>query len=115
MMQRVVAVLTQAGELAKVWEEDPDRDVSDQTQMAGELISEALSPVKLTISNPTNPQAVVDAVVQALQPRIGQLVGCFIAAFTRLALHHDDGDTETSSTDVLRQLALEWEMNDESE
>ena len=115
MMQRVIAVLTQAGELAKAWEEDPDRDLSDQTAMAGELIAEALSLDPLTVSNPTNPQAVADAVVQALQPRIGQLAGCFSAAFTRLAMHHDDGDTATSSTDVLRQLALEWEMDDTSE
>lgn len=114
MMQRVVAVLTQAGEMAKAWEEDPDRDDLDaQKAMSAEMISEVLSLDTVVVGDPS-PQAVANAVVQAMQPRIGELVGCFIAAFSRLARHHDEGDSSISSADMLQRMALEWELDDDS-
>ena len=112
MMQRVVAILTQAMEMAEAWEEDVDRDdLSPQQELIGELIAETLTLDGLLVTDPS-PQAVSDAVMKAIQPRIGQLVACLMAAFTRLALHHDGGDTDISSADALRRLALEWELAD---
>lgn len=113
MMQRVVAILTQAKEMSDAWEEDIDReDLSEQQELTGELIADALRLDGLIVTDPS-PQAVADAVMQAIQPRVGSLVAHFIAAFMRLAHHHDTGDVDVSSVDVLRRLALEWELDDE--
>lgn len=115
MMQRVVAILTQAGEMAKAWEEGIDRgDLGEEQEIAGELIAEVLRLDKVVVTDPS-PQAVADAVMQAIQPRVGLLAGCFIAAFTRLAFHHDGGDADISSADMLRRVALEWELDDEED
>lgn len=112
-MQRVVAILTQAREMSDAWEEDADRDdLDEQQQLTGELIAEVLQLDGLAVTDPS-PQAVADAVMQAIQPRVGSLVAHLTAAFMRLAYHHDKGDTDISSTEVLRRLALEWELGNE--
>jgi hypothetical protein len=114
MMQRVVAILTQAQKMSDAWGEDLDRDDLAQDQdLAGQLIAEVLQLDGIAVTDP-NPQAVADAVMQAVQPRVASLVAHLIAAFMRLAHHHDEGDTDISSTDVLRRLALEWEMGEEA-
>ncbi|MEV8033868.1 hypothetical protein [Streptomyces sp. NPDC086182] len=114
MMQQVVALLTQAQEMTEAWEEDVDRDdLSPQAALAGELIAEVLVLDGITVKDPS-PQAVADVVMSAIQPRVGQLVACLMAAYVRLAYHHDGGDADISSKDVLRRMALEWELDDES-
>jgi predicted nucleic acid-binding protein len=114
MMQQVVAILTQTREISDNLEDiDEDSDVSEASLRAGELIAEVLRVDGITISDP-HPQAVSDAVMAALQPRVGLLAASFIAAFTRLAMVHDNGEA-TSSADVLRDLALEWAMTEEDE
>ena len=115
MMRRVIAILTHAADVAEALEEDVERDdLGEQGQLAGELVLEMFEFGSLAVTDPS-PQAVADAVVAELQPRIGMMVGCFVAAFSRLAFHHVGGDTEISSTDMLRRMALEWELDDEDE
>jgi hypothetical protein len=115
MMQRVIAILTQASEVANAIEEDAERiDVSEQEELAGELVLEILRFDSFTARDPS-PEAVAEAVMDAVRPRVGQMVGCFVAAFSRLAFHHDGGDADISSAAMLRRMALEWELDDEAE
>lgn len=113
MMQRVVAILTQAREIAEAWEEDEERDLTEQSDLIGELIAETMRLNAITPASAA-PQDVADAVAAALQPRIGLLAACFTAAFTRLAAEHDAGKPDANSADVLRRLVLEWELDDET-
>lgn len=109
MMQRVVAVLTQARELLERsdWSEETG-ELSPQGSLMGEFIAEALRPNTVIVGVPTS-QAVSDAVMAEIQPRVGQLVGCFAAAYVELAMEHDARSDKTS-TEILRELMLRWEL-----
>lgn len=114
MMQRVVAILTQAKEMSEAWEEDIDReDLSPQAELVGQLIKETLDFDSITITS-SDPQAVADTVAKAMTSRVGLLTSCLIAAFCRIAYHHDGGDADISSAEMLQRLALEWEIGDET-
>jgi hypothetical protein len=115
MMQRVVAILTQARETADRYDEDIDRDDLDADhELMGELIAEVLRVDGITAKDPS-PQAVADAVMAAVQPRIGLLAGCFIAAYVTLAYEHDARGSAPSSVELLRDMALRWELDGEDE
>ncbi|MEU1071954.1 MULTISPECIES: hypothetical protein [unclassified Streptomyces] len=115
MMQRVVAILTQAKDMSDALDEDRDReDLNPESEMVGQLIAETLDFDAITVTD-TDPQAVADTVAKAMTSRVGLLTSCLIAAFCRLADHHDVGDTGISSAEVLQRLALEWEMDGEGD
>lgn len=112
MMQRVVGVLTQAGEVTALLKEDIDRDdLRGPHLVMGELIAEVLH-VQAEMHGSVTPQDVANKLMELIEPRVAQLTGCFVAAFLRLAEYHEAGRTDVSSADVLRKLALEWEAPD---
>lgn len=114
MMQRVIAILTQAREVADLYQADDESDeLSPQAEMMGELIVEALQPGAVTTTSP-RPQDVADAVIAAMQPRVGLLVACFTAAFTHIAHRYDEAVGEGSSAEALRQFVINWELDDGS-
>jgi hypothetical protein len=115
MMQRVVAILTQARAFADRYDEieaeDGSDDVTPETEMIGEFIVETLQPGP--VQTPTDhPQDVADAVVGAMQPRVGVLLSCFTAAFTELSVRYDEAKGDGATTELLRELALRWELED---
>lgn len=113
MMQRVIAILTQAKQAADMLDEDEEReDLNPETLLVGQLIRETLDFEAITVTS-TDPRHVASAVADAMASRVGLLASCLVGAFVRLAIHHDDGDTGISSTDILQQMALEWELDDE--
>jgi hypothetical protein len=114
MMQRVVAVLTQAREMLDRPESSQEsEDFDPQDELMGEFIAEVLR-VDTVVVGPATPEAVSRAVMEALQPRVGRLVGCLAAAYSELALEHDAGNVK-SSAEILQALMLRWElMQDDS-
>ncbi|MFJ4483795.1 hypothetical protein ACIP3D_15755 [Streptomyces longwoodensis] len=111
-MRRVVAILTQATEMAAApVDEIGGERYAAQAELVAEFVVEAMRPGTVAPAG-TSPQAVAAAVAASFQDRLGALVACFSAAYASLAHHHDNGDTGTSSADVLRRLALEIESND---
>lgn len=113
MMQRVVAILTQARAFADRYgeAEDDSEDVTPETEMIGEFIVETLQPGP--VQAPTDhPQDVADAVIGAMQPRVGVLLACFTAAFTELSVRYDEAEGDGAAAELLRELALRWELED---
>ncbi|MEU2164093.1 hypothetical protein QRN89_00830 [Streptomyces chengbuensis] len=115
VMKRVVAVLTEAAEVHRRLVEDPERqDLEDEKRLMGEMVSETLG-LRVRLSADAEPAAVARAVHDAMEDRTGVLASCFVTAFLRLAEYHDSGRTDVSSADVLRELALEWGEERDSE
>ncbi|MFJ9038018.1 hypothetical protein ACIRF8_15665 [Streptomyces sp. NPDC102406] len=114
MMQRVVAILTQARDLADQYDESSAEDsdeVRPEAEMIGEFVLEAIEPGPVGVRT-DRPQDVANAVTAAIQPRVGLLVACFSAAFTQLASRYDESEGDGASAALLRELALQWEMED---
>ncbi|MFD7408760.1 hypothetical protein ACFV7R_40350 [Streptomyces sp. NPDC059866] len=113
MLQRVVAILTQAREMADLYGEDRERDDLDsQGELIGELIAELLEFDAVTPAS-SDSQDVADAVARSIQSRMILMAGCFSAAFARLAIYHDRCDADASSAEVLRRMVIEWERQDD--
>jgi hypothetical protein len=111
MMRRVVAILTQARDTVEQQEAAEDRSgLFPGYLLMGDLVAEMLSVEGVTVTDPS-PQAVADALVAALQPRVSLMVGCFVAAYLSLAHHHDAQDPPPSSEELLRDMALRWEID----
>ncbi|XCM28829.1 hypothetical protein ABXI76_05085 [Streptomyces parvus] len=107
MMQRVVGILTQSRELLSDSEDGDNRDVQGREDtMLQELIAGAFDVTVSVEGEPTLP-VVTKAVMDQLAPRIGLMVGCFAAAFTRLADYHEAGRSDVSPTEVLQELMLD--------
>lgn len=112
MMQRVIAILTQAMRVSDALDEDESReDLNSDTELVGQLIREALDFDEVAVRS-TDPQTVANAVAQALTLRVGLMASCFVGAFVRLAEEHDAGDADSSSVELLQRLVLEWELDD---
>ncbi|MFB7867829.1 hypothetical protein [Streptomyces sp. NPDC056069] len=118
MVKRVIAMLTEARAEMAVLRQDPEHrraSSAPQAHLLDELMREALQ-VQLLVPSSVASAEVAERIAtmasRALQPRIVQMVVSFAAAFDRLATAHDEGRIDVSSTDVLRQLALDWEMAD---
>ncbi|WP_093617480.1 hypothetical protein [Streptomyces indicus] len=110
MMQRVIAILTQAKVTADGLSEDEAfEDLNSDTQLIGQLIRETLDFDSIVVGS-NDPQDVANAVADALTERVGLLASCFVAAFVHLASHYDAGDG--SSARVLQQFALAWELDE---
>ncbi|MFF8931565.1 hypothetical protein ACF1AO_30350 [Streptomyces longwoodensis] len=110
MMQRVVAILTQAKQMSEAsTAEIGGEQYRAQAQIVGEFVVEAMSTGIIALDG-IDPQAVSAA--RSFQYRLGALVACFSAAYVHLALHYDSSAADLSSGDVLRQLALEMRSKD---
>ncbi|NKQ28426.1 hypothetical protein [Streptomyces galbus] len=111
-MRRVVAILTQATEMAAAGvDEIGGERYAARAELVAEFVVEAMRAGTVAPAG-ADPRAVATAVAAAFQERLGALVACFSAAYVSLARHHDSGDTGVSSADVLRRLALAVESND---
>ncbi|TXJ80683.1 hypothetical protein E2C11_11080 [Streptomyces lavendulae] len=100
VMKRVVGVLTrlQAGVRS------PEGVVGDRSGIVGELLTECLPPLRIERTW-TDEQFAVELSRQLSQP-LERIAAAFATAFLQLAEYHDAGDTDVSSADVLRELAL---------
>ncbi len=110
MMQRVIAILTQAKRVADGFDEDEEReDLNPDSQLVGELIRETMNFDTLSLHS-SHPQDIADAVAEAVTRRAGLLASCLVGAFVCLADHYDAIDGSTA--EVLQQMALEWERDE---
>jgi hypothetical protein len=101
IMQRVVALLT------ALHGDDGEGD-DPYPGMLSEMLADAVrGDSHVTIPRNATPQETTTLLLSALAPRVTDLAACFTAAWLRLAEHHDAGHTHLSSTDILRELALE--------
>lgn len=108
VLKRVIGILTEAGEIQRLLEEDVQRDDVD---MEGSVVTALLNETMPRIAIPGD--ATVEEMAALIGREVGgaveQLVGAFTLAYTMLARVHDSGQTDVSSTDVLRDLALQAE------
>ncbi|WEH41759.1 hypothetical protein OG233_20725 [Streptomyces sp. NBC_01218] len=108
VLKRVIGILTEAGEIQRLLEEDVERDDVD---MEGSVVTALLNETMPRIAIPGD--ATVEEMAALIGREVGgaveQLVGAFTLAYTMLARVHDSGQTDVSSTDVLRDLALQAE------
>ncbi|MDK0522225.1 hypothetical protein [Streptomyces sp. ML-6] len=109
VVKRVVGILTEAGEIRRLLEENADRDDLDTDPG---VVTVLLNETMPRISVPEN--ASIDEVATLVGREVGaaveQLVGAFTLAFAMLAQVHDSGRTDVTSADVLQDLALKAEQ-----
>lgn len=103
VVKRVVGVLTRAQE----WVRDPDAAEADESGIIGQLLTECLPPIRFERS--WSDEQISAALNQQLNLPIQRIAGAFASAFLQLAEYHDSGQTDVSSADVLRELALRAE------
>lgn len=115
VMQRIVGILTQAAEVSRLLNEDPDREDVKSDVAIGELLQEMFPAVELP--GDSSPQEIAAAVSREVGRNVRQLTAAFVFTFTQLAEYHDAGRTDISSADVLREIALRAETtwSDEDE
>jgi hypothetical protein len=107
MMQRVVGILTQSRTLT--YDETGSGNPGAQERedaLLQELIAGAFD-VRVAVEGDPAVPAVTKAVMDELAPRVGLMIGCFAAAFTRLADYHEAGRTDVSPAEVLQELMLD--------
>ncbi|MER6562960.1 hypothetical protein ABT300_35555 [Streptomyces sp. NPDC001027] len=109
IMQRVVGILTEAIEMRRQARENPDVKAA-LTGSISALLMETLPEIKLPAD--ATAQETTALVTEALGPAIVTLSRCFSYAFVHLAEVHDQGDTDTSTADVLRSLSLQFAQRD---
>ncbi|MGC5346410.1 hypothetical protein PZB75_02570 [Streptomyces sp. AM 4-1-1] len=108
VVKRVIGILTEAGEMHRLLAEDSERDdLETETGVVTALLDETMP--KIAISEDATIEEVAALVGREVGGAVEQLVGAFTLAFTMLAQVHDSGQTDVSSTDVLRDLALRIE------
>jgi hypothetical protein len=109
IIQRVVGVLVETGEYKRALIENPDREESDDdTAVISGLVGEVLR-TELAVPADATLEDFGVLVGKALGPVVYQLLGGFALAFHELAEVHDAGQTDVSSAEVLRRLALKAE------
>jgi hypothetical protein len=106
-IQRVVGVLTETGEYKRKLLENPDHYDHDGTAIDG-LLRDILR-MELDIPAGATLQDIAALIGEEMGPVIYRLLGCFALAFHELAEVHDAGQTDVSSAEVLRRLALKAE------
>ncbi|WP_167450095.1 hypothetical protein [Streptomyces hyaluromycini] len=104
VMKRVVGVLTQAQEHVR----NPEAD--DQSGIMGELLTDCLPPLRIE-RNWTDEQFSTELNRQLSVP-LQYIAAAFASAFLQLAEYHDAGETDITSADVLRELALRSEQSE---
>jgi hypothetical protein len=110
VLQRVVSLLTHTEELARLLEEDVDRDIDTEPTLISALLGDLVPPV--TVPGDASAQEVADVLSQHFGRALERLVSTFAVVFHELAHVHDQGRTDVSSAEVLRDLALRWELHD---
>ncbi|MCX4679545.1 hypothetical protein PUR28_36250 [Streptomyces sp. BE308] len=108
VVKRVIGILTEAGEMQRLLEADVDRDDLDSGAGAVTALLNETMP-HIAIPEDFSVEEVVSVVGREVGGAVEQLVGAFTLAFTMLAQVHDSGQTDVTSTDVLRDLALRVE------
>ncbi|MFF6805540.1 hypothetical protein [Streptomyces sp. NPDC012616] len=109
IMQRVVGILTEAIEMRRQARENPDAKAA-LTGSVSALLAETLPDIKLPAD--ATAQETTAIITEALGPAIVALSTCFSYAFVHLAEVHDEGNTDTSTADVLRSLSLRFARRD---
>jgi len=109
VVKRVVGILTEAGEIRRLLEENVDRDdVEADSSVVTALLNETMP--RITIPENATIEEVATLVGREVGGAVEQLVGAFTLAFAMLAQVHDSGQTDISSADVLQDLALRAEQ-----
>ncbi|MFB7912866.1 hypothetical protein [Streptomyces sp. NPDC056061] len=109
VVKRVVGILTEAGEIRRLLEENVDRDdIETDSTVVTALLNETMP--RITIPEDASIEEVATIVGREVGGAVEQLVGAFTLAFAMLAQVHDSGQTDVSSADVLQDLALRAEQ-----
>ncbi|MCX5340870.1 hypothetical protein [Streptomyces atratus] len=109
VVKRVVGILTEAGEIRRLLEENVDReDVETDPSVVTALLNETMP--RITIPEDASIEEVAVLVGREVGGAVEQLVGAFTLAFAMLAQVHDSGQTDVTSADVLQDLALRAEQ-----
>ncbi len=109
ILKRVIGILTEAQEIRRAAEEGEEEE--NNLDVASNVVTQMLNEMLPSISVPADaaPQEVGRLVAGALGPTLQTMVAGFSLAFTSLAMAHDAGQTDVSSFEVLRTLALQVE------
>ncbi|MEU0630116.1 hypothetical protein [Streptomyces sp. NPDC005989] len=109
VVKRVVGILTEAGEIRRLLEENVDRDdLETDPSVVTVLLNETMP--RITVPEDATIEEVATLVGREVGGAVEQLVGAFTLAFAMLAQVHDSGQTDVTSADVLQDLALRAEQ-----
>ncbi|MFB8039415.1 hypothetical protein ACFC5Z_42345 [Streptomyces sp. NPDC056004] len=109
VVKRVVGILTEAGEIRRLLEENADRDdLETDPSVVTVLLNETMP--RITVPEDASIEEVATLVGREVGGAVEQLVGAFTLAFAMLAQVHDSGQTDVTSADVLQDLALRAEQ-----
>lgn len=109
MVKRVVGILTEAGEIRRLLEENVDReDLETNPSVVTVLLNETMP--RISVPEDASIEEVATLVGREVGGAVEQLVGAFTLAFAMLAQVHDSGQTDVTSADVLQDLALRAEQ-----
>ncbi|MFF3391620.1 hypothetical protein ACFYW1_11915 [Streptomyces sp. NPDC002669] len=109
VVKRVVGILTEAGEIRRLLEEDADRDDLDTDPGVVTVLLNETMP-RISVPEDASIDEVATLVGREVGAAVEQLVGAFTLAFAMLAQVHDSGRTDVTSADVLQDLALKAEQ-----
>ncbi|MGW2179948.1 hypothetical protein ACWCXX_17950 [Streptomyces sp. NPDC001732] len=109
VVKRVVGILTEAGEIRRLLEENADRDDLDTDPGVVTVLLNETMP-RISIPEDASIDEVAALVGREVGAAVEQLVGAFTLAFALLAQVHDSGQTDVTSADVLQDLALRAEQ-----
>ncbi|MEV8453062.1 hypothetical protein AB0467_09895 [Streptomyces sp. NPDC052095] len=109
VVKRVVGILTEAGEIRRLLEEDVDRDDLDPDSGVVTVLLNETMP-RISVPEDASVQEVATLIAREVGGAVEQLVGAFTLAFAMLAQVHDSGQTDVTSADVLQDLALRAEQ-----
>ncbi|MFJ8855051.1 hypothetical protein [Streptomyces sp. NPDC102437] len=109
VVKRVVGILTEAGEIRRLLEENVDRDDLDTDPSVVTVLLNETMP-RITVPEDASIEEVATLVGREVGGAVEQLVGAFTLAFAMLAQVHDSGQTDVTSADVLQDLALRAEQ-----
>ncbi|MEE1841914.1 hypothetical protein ABZ776_17235 [Streptomyces sp. NPDC007076] len=109
VVKRVVGILTEAGEIRRLLEENVDReDLETNPSVVTVLLNETMP--RISVPEDASIEEVATLVGREVGGAVEQLVGAFTLAFAMLAQVHDSGQTDVTSADVLQDLALRAEQ-----
>ncbi|MCT7353617.1 hypothetical protein N4P33_15755 [Streptomyces sp. 15-116A] len=108
IIQRIIGVLTEAGEYKRSLLEDPEREDDSHDSAFNSLLGDVLR-TEITVPPGASLQDIGALVGREMGPVIYRVFGAFALAFHELAEEHDRHDPEVSSAEVLRRLALKAE------
>lgn len=98
MLLKVIGVLTQSGQWHRDIHRDPVGHEPADSSVVGELVTELVAGAM--------PTGLSDHEERELKRSTARLVSVFAFVFHELAEVHDTGRTDTSSAELLQQLAL---------